>query len=206
MIKKRPRGSLQNIITYITFKARPLSQSKLTKLIYLADVYHYEHFGRRLTRVPFKHHYYGAWASEIGEELEKLNDAGIIKEDIVQTTKGTVASVPKPAVLQTTVNLSDSALETLNNVLEQFGSSPTEDVVKYSKTTFPFINTPFGEFINFKRCDPVYAYAADNNISQREASMLAIMSTSFLAKKVIQGDKELRTGQPLMTREEVFRR
>jgi len=206
MRQKRPKGTLQNIITYISFKARPLSASKLTKLVYLADVYHSEHYGKRLTRVPFKHHYYGAWAPDIGEELEKLSEAGIIREEVVATKKGTPASVPKPAVRQTTVRLSQTAFDALNKVLEQFASSPTDEVVNFSKTTLPFLNTPFGERIDFKRCDPVYAYAHDNSISKRKAAMLGVVSTPFLVEKTVQGDRELRTGETHLTREEVFGR
>lgn len=206
MSKKKPRGLLQNIITYISFKARPLSASKLTKLVYLADVYHYENFGKRLTRVPFMHYYYGAWAPDIGEVLEKLSDAGIIKEETVETSKGTLASVPKPAVRKTTVHLSETAFESLDKVLEQWGSSPTDEVVNFSKTTFPFVDTPFKERIRFKRCDPVCAYASDNKILKKKAAMLGIISTPFLVQKTMQGDKELRTGERPMTREEVFGR
>jgi len=172
----------------------------------LVDVYHCEHYRRRLTHVPFKHHYYGAWAPDIGEELEKLNEAGIIREEVVETKKGTIASVPKPAVRQTTVRLSQTAFDALNKVLEQFGSSPTDEVVSFSKTTLPFINTPFGECIDFKRCDPVYAYAYDNDISERKAAMLGVISTPFLVEKTTQGDRELRTGEPTLTREKVFGR
>jgi hypothetical protein len=206
MRKKKPRGLLQNLITYICFKAAPLSESKLTKLVYLVDVYHYENFGKRLTRVPFKHYYYGAWAPDISGELEKLSDANIIKEEIVQTRKGTTASVPKPAVRQTTIHLPETGLEALSKVLEQWGSSPTDDVVSFTKTTLPFANTPFGERIDFRRCDPVYAYASDKRISKRKAAMLGVASTPFLAQKAMQGDEELRSGEPLLTREAVFGR
>lgn len=206
MSEKRPEGVLQNVITYICFKNIPLSESKLTKLIYLIDVYHYESFGETLTSVPFKHYYYGAWAPEISEELEKLGEAGIIKEEAVKTRKGRVASVPKPHVSSTTVTLPKTGAEAIENVLQQWGSSSTDDIVDYTKTTLPFLNTPFGESIDFKRTDPVTAYAADNRISEGEAAMLGVVSTPFLVEKALQGDEELRTGEGFMTREEVFGR
>lgn len=201
---KRPKGKLQNIITFLCFKATPLSARKLVKLVYLADVYHYQMFGKRLTNVPFKHYLYGAWAPEIGRTLEELCEAGVIREDTVETQGGNLASVPKPAVDSTVIRLSQSAVKAIEMVLADFGRADPSDVVDFTKKTLPFRNTPFGEDIDFSRSDPVVAYAKEKGISVRQAATLDIISNKSFVLKLRKADKSLRKGGRLLTHEEVF--
>lgn len=201
---KRPRGRLQNIVTYLCFKATPLSARKLTKLVYLADVYHFQLFGKRLTNVPFKHYKYGAWSPEIQQTLEELYERGIIKEESVETRDGNTASVPKPAINSTVINLSDSAVKILEIVLEDFGSANPSDVVDYTKKTLPFINTPYNEVIDFSRCDPVVAYANEKGISINQAATADIISNDSLLSLIQEADKSLKEDGRLFIHEEVF--
>ncbi len=201
---KRPKGKLQNIITFLCFKAKPLSTRKLVKLVYLVDVYHCQMFGKRLTDVPFKHYLYGAWSPEIEKSLEELCEAGIIEEDTVETRDGNVASVPKPAIDRTQVRLSASAIQTIEMVLEDFGIANPNDVVEFTKKTLPFLNTPFDEEIDFSRCDPIVAFAREKGISVSQAATEDILSNESFAAKVQEADEKLRKGGRILTHEEVF--
>lgn len=201
---KEPEGILQNVITFLCFKANPLSSRKLAKLVYLVDVYHYQMFGRRLTDVPFKHYYYGAWAPDIDIEIEKLCDAGIIQEKVVSTRVGYPAVIPKPAILETTIELPETGLKALESVLAEWGSASPDEVVSFTKTTLPFLNTPFDELIDFSRADPIAEYAKEQQISEEAAAMEDISSDDFLVKKALEADKLLREGSRLLRHEEVF--
>lgn len=201
---KKPRGKLQNIITFLCFKATPLSTRKLVKLVYLVDVYHYQMFGKRLTDVPFKHYLYGAWSSEIEKTLEELCEAGIIREDTVETREGNLASVPKPAVDRTQVRLSANAIKAIEMVLADFGTANPNDVVEFTKKTLPFINTPFNDEIDFSRCDPIVAYAKEKGISVKQAATEDIVSNEFFVAKLREADKSLREGGRILTHKEVF--
>lgn len=202
--KKTPEGILENIITYFCFKANPLSLRKLTKLVYLADVYYYQDCGQRLTEVPFKHYRYGAWSPEIGETLEELYEKGIIEEHVVETREGNLASVPRPAIDRTTVDLSEDALRAIEMVLGDFGSAPPDVVVDYTKKTLPFLNTPFDEEIDFSRSDPAVAYAKEKGIPIEDAIMDDILSNEDCLNMILKADKSLRSGGRIYTHKQVF--
>ena len=201
---KRPQGELQNIITYLCFKANPLSTRKLVKLVYLVEVYHCQMFGKRLTNVPFKHYFYGAWSPEIEKSLEELCEEGIIKEETVETREGNLASVPKPAIDRTQVRLSATAIKAIEMVLADFGAANPSDVVEFTKKTLPFLNTPFDEEIDFSRCDPVVVYAKEKGISIKEAATEDILSNEAFVEKLREAEKSLREGGRLLTHEEIL--
>lgn len=201
---KKPKGMLQNIITFFCFKAAPLSTRKLVKLVYLADVYYYQMFGKRLTDVPFKHYLYGPWSPEIEKSLEELCEAGIIREEPIETRDGNVASVPKPAVKETVVKLPHNAIKVIEMVLTDFGKADPGDVVAFTKKTLPFLNTPFDEEIDFSRCDPIVAYAKEEGVSVRQAATEDIVSNESLLAKIRGADRSLREGGHLLTHDEVF--
>jgi len=202
--KKKLKGRLENIVTYFCFKANPLSSRKLVKLVYLADLYHYQLFGKRLTKVPFKHYYYGAWAPDIAEAVEELCDRGVLKEEVVSTSAGFPAAIPKPAVSQTIVNLPKTAFTALEMVLAEFGHADPDEVVGFTKKTLPFLDTPFDEEIDFSRSDPIVEYAKKHGISKAEAASHDLQLHRFLTEKVLEGDKQLREGVGLLTHDKVF--
>jgi hypothetical protein len=201
--QKRAKGILQNVITYLCFKVNPNSKTKLAKLVYLVDVYHYQMFGKRLTRLKFKHHYYGAWSPRIEVALEELYGAEILHEKVVDAARGQ-ALVPTPLVPETTIELPESGFKALESVIADWGYASTDEVVQFTKTTLPFLNTPFGEPIDFSRSDPIVEYAKEHGISEEEAATEDILSDAFLTEKALEGDKALREGSRLLNHEEVF--
>ena len=201
---KKPKGRLQNLITYLCFKATSLSTRKIVKLVYLVDVYHYQMYGKRVTDVPFKHYKYGAWAPEIDQTIEELCESGIIKEESIETKDGNIASVPKPSINRTTVSLPSTAMKVLDMVLKDFGSANPSYVVNYTKTTLPFINTPFNEQIDFSRSDPAVAFAQEENISVSQAATADVVSNKALLTIIQDSDRSLRKDARLLTHEEVF--
>jgi len=161
-------------------------------------------FGKRLTDVPFKHYLYGPWSPEIEKSLEELCEVGIIREESVETRDGNLASVPKPAVAQTVVKLPDNAIKVIEMVLTDFGTAAPGEVVEFTKETLPFLNTPFDDYIDFSRCDPIVAYAKEEGISVKQAATEDVVSNEFLVAKLQEADKSLREGRRLLTHDEVF--
>ena len=188
-----PENILQNVLTYLCFKAKTLSQSKLMKLVYLADVYHMERFGARLTNVPFKHWHYGPWSEEVDSEIERLCGMGIIKQEPYLTRSGLKAEVPKPNVNQTTVNLSESALEVLSDIIEDWGTASSDEVITHAKTSLPFVGTPFGEQIDFTRIDIVREFSKEKGISIKEAATTIVESDTELMKSLARAKDKART-------------
>lgn len=203
--QKTPEGILQNIITYLCFKVNPNpnSKTKLAKLVYLVDVYHYQMFGKRLTRLRFKHHYYGAWSLSIEAALEKLYGAAILQETVVDTAKGQ-ALVPTPLVPETTIRLPESGFKALESVVADWGYASPDEVVQCTKTTLPFLNTPFGGTIDFSRSDPIVEYAKEHGISEEEAATEDVLSSPSLVAKVMEGDKALREGRRPVSHEDLL--
>lgn len=184
VIRRDPHNVLQNAITYLCFKAKTLSQTKVMKLIYLADVYHMERYGSRLTEAPFKCWYYGPFSEEVDSEIEHLCGAGILKQELYQTRSGHTAEIPKPHINKTRVELSEEAVCILDEIIDEWGDSSTEDVVAYAKTSLPFIGTPFGKQIDFSRTDLVKEIAKEKNISIEDAATMLVENNEGLMKSL----------------------
>jgi len=202
-MEKKPKGILQNIVTYFCFKTDPNSVTKLTKLCYLADVYHYQMHGKRLTEVPFRHFRYGPWAEAVQMTLEELYEEGIIKETKVKTKKGQDATIPKPNIPQTEITLSKDAFKTLEDVIIDWGRKTTDEIVNYCKKTLPFLDTSFNEIIDFSRTDEIKEYARKKGISENKSATLSVISNKRLLDKTLKGVKEAQEGK-LLTYKEIF--
>jgi uncharacterized phage-associated protein len=180
MSRPDPQNILQNAITYLCFKVRTLSQTKLMKLIYLANVYHMEQYGSTLAKAPFKHWYYGPFSEGVNNEIEKLCGEGILKYKTRKTHSGYTAEIPMPNVERTTVELTDEAKAVLDDIIEDWGNSSTDDIVNFAKTSLPFVGTPFGKKIDFSRIDLVAEIAKTKNISIEEAATMLVENNEGL--------------------------
>lgn len=201
---KKAEGILENVVTALCFRSNPLSARKLVKLVYLVDVYHQQMFGTRLTDVHFRHYRYGAWSPEIGECVEELCDKGILVEEAIQTSTGYPAIVPKPATLETVIELPESGFEALKEVLSDWGSKNPNEVVQFTKSTLPFLDTPYDEEIDFKRVDAIAEYAKKQSISEEEAAIEDILPDKPLVEKLLEASQSLRKGGHLLSHDEVF--
>ena len=139
---------LRDIIVYLTFKMKYLTEIRLTKLIYIAEIYSIEKFGRRLSEINFLNYYYGPWSQEISFAGEMLSGGDILIE-FDTTLYGYDASFFKPNVDKTTLHLFDEDVSILDDVLNDWGFKKTLEIIEYVKSTIPYKNSKFGELITF---------------------------------------------------------
>ena len=184
VMRPDPENILQNTITYLCFKVRPLSQTKLMKLIYLANVYHMEQYGSTLAKTSFKHWHYGPYSGQVDSEIEKLYGEGILKSKTCKTQSGYDAEVPVPNIKSTTVELTDEAKAVLDEIIEDWGNASTNDIVSFAKTSLPFLGTPFGKKIDFSRVDLVAEVAKSKNISREAAATMLVENNKELMKSL----------------------
>lgn len=149
----REHEILQNVIAYLAFKVRNLSKAKLNKLIFLADLYHYSKHGRRITKVPFLHYKHGPWSIVIEQEAMENDGEQILLEEIESSTRGEILIIrPNPRKPQ--FKLSAIHMETLKEVIRDWGDKPYAEIVEYVKRTTLFTSTCFKSQIEFKSMKP----------------------------------------------------
>lgn len=170
MTRPAPENVLQNVITYLCFRAKTLSQTRLMKLTYLANVYHAERYGSPLVETPFKHWHFGPFSEELNSEIEKLYGDGILRPKVCKTRAGHRAEVPIPNTKSTVVDLTDEAVMVLDEVIADWGDASTDEMVSFAKTSLPFVGTPFGKRIEFRRVDLVGEVARLRNTSRCDAA------------------------------------
>lgn len=141
---------LRDIIVYFTFKTKYLTEIRLTKLIYIAEIYSIEKFGERLSEINFLNYYYGPWSQEISFAGGMLSGDDVLIE-FDTTLHGYDASFFKPNVDKTTISLSEGDISILDDVLNDWGFKKTPEIIEYAKSTFPYKNSEFGELINFDK-------------------------------------------------------
>lgn len=202
--ENKPEGILENVVTFLCFQSNPLSSRKLVKLVYLVDLYHQQMFGERLTDVAFKHYHYGAWSPEVEQCVEELCNKGILEEKVVKTSSGNQASIPKPAIPKTMINLPNTGLEVVKNVIDDWGDKSPDDVVRFTKNTVPFLLTPFDEEIDFTRNDAIVEYAKKKGISEEKAATNDVLLDTCLSDVLLKANKSLEKGGRLYTYDEVF--
>jgi|GEM_PF-2261561 len=139
---------LRDIIVYFTFKTEYLTLIRLIKLIYIAEIYSIEKFGRRLTEVGFLNYRYGPWSSDIGSTGEIISGDDIIIE-FDRTPQGHDASFFKPNVDEPAINLSEEDTSILDDVINEWGFKKTEEIIRFVKSTPLYKDSGFGELINF---------------------------------------------------------
>jgi uncharacterized phage-associated protein len=195
-VEARPTGLLENIITYLCFRApsKP-GTTKLMKLVYLVEVYYTRLHGERLTSIPFTYHEHGAFAAEVYAALEALAAKGVLHDRQVETVEGYTAHIREPKIDRTQVQLSGEARAAIDEVLEDWGQASLDDVIAHTKRTLPFVGTKRGDLIDFSRMDAVQEYAKAKGISPEDVMTEAVCGSPELIRAVQQGEKDAREGR-----------
>lgn len=147
---------LEAVVTYLVYKSGPnQSSTKLIKLLYLCDLYHYHKHGHTLSRALFVRGPYGPYSEAIKDAVQALEEKGILRYQQVSTRKST-AKVPTPLATQVRIPpFPEEATETLDQVIKRWGRVSPDQVTAFAKATVPFlITTRDWEQIDFTVLDP----------------------------------------------------
>lgn len=174
------RKILKNLIVYFTFSIKNLTPTKLVKLIYLTDLYHYRKHHCTISNVPFFSYHYGPWHPIIEQTV--FEECGeLIEIESVQTRKGEVIKIHNPKVKKTSIELPRAEMvETLELVIKEWGNAPTEKIIKYIKSNTPFIEAKKGDTIDFMLVDTGFRESIEKASKQAKDSKLKLKSLNEL--------------------------
>ncbi len=142
---------LRDIIVFFTYKTKYLTEIRLVKLIYLAELYAIEKSGKRLTEVDFKSYYYGPYSDEIVDTGQAISGEDITVE-YEETNKGQYATFFKTAKHETCVeHLDDKECNLLDEIVKEWGFKPTKEIVMATKESEPYLKTEFGDVIDLNK-------------------------------------------------------
>lgn len=137
---------LENIISYFAAKTEYLTEKRLHKLVYTAELYYIEEFCKRLTNIQFKNYNYGVWSPDVADANMWLDGIRLnIKEE--KTEKGHIASFIE-LIEDFPFELREDEISILDKVLEDWEFEATDELVEFTKSTLPWEESSFGEDID----------------------------------------------------------
>ncbi|VVB85116.1 Uncharacterised protein [uncultured archaeon] len=165
---------LRDIIVYFTYKTRYLTEIRLVKMIYLAELCAIERLGKRLTDIEFKSYFYGPYSDEIATTGQAISGEDIVME-YKETNKGLYATFFKTTKDKTCVeHLNDEEFEVLEQVARDWGFKPTKSIVMATKESEPYKETEFGDMIDLDK------YKKDMDSTYRNEKLLTSVKQSML--------------------------
>ncbi len=148
---------LKDLITYFARMVAHLPEVKLDKLIYISQLYHYSNSGELLTKTRFFGLSYGPHAPLIRSTLKKQLDNKSLYLTESRTSSDPVYSNPCLIIKsseQNDKNLSCLCLNTLREVVEDWGDKPYEHILDYTARTIPYLSTFYREPISWSLIQP----------------------------------------------------
>jgi uncharacterized phage-associated protein len=150
-------ASLEDTIAYLVHRyaelqpRRPLTRTKLMKLLYLCDLEAVRARHQPLTEVRWKSYYYGPYSSDVTDAADAL-DGRVIVERVGSQVNGQPfywyepVSGPVP-----TPNLSKLEQDVLEHVLATYGPMPLTRLLDHVYATEPYKNAEkLGDLISLK--------------------------------------------------------
>ncbi len=165
---------LRDIIVFFTYKTQYLTEIRLVKLIYLAELYAIEKLGKRLTDIEFKSYFYGPYSNEIAITGQAISGEDIIME-YKETNKGPYATFFKTTKDKTCVkHLGKEEFKALDEIVKEWGLKPTEEIVTATKETEPYLKTEFGGVIDLEE------YKKDMDLIYRNEELVTSVKQSII--------------------------
>lgn len=154
---KKEKDTLKNLITYFGCTVPHLLEVKLDKLIYIAHLYHYANYGQLLTRTRFFSFSYGPHAPAIRSVIRKLLESNAIY--LKESRTSTDPNYSNPCLIIRSCELKDEklstpCLNTVREVVQDWGDKTFKKVLDYAARTIPFISTTYREHIDLTRFQP----------------------------------------------------
>ncbi len=151
------KDTLNHLITYLACTVPHLPEVKLQKLIYIAQLYHYADYGKLLTGTRFFSLSYGPHAPTIRFAIKHQleNNAISLEESRTSTDPiySNVCMIIKSRERKEN-KLSTPCLNTVREVVEDWGDKSFEDILDYTTRTIPFLSTTYREHIDLTMIQP----------------------------------------------------
>lgn len=165
---------LRDIIVFFTYKTKYLTEIRLIKLIYLAELYAIEKLGKRLTDIEFISYYYGPYSGVINLTGQAISGEDIIMEYKETNKNGLYATFFKTTKDKTCVeHLETDEFDMLDEVVRDWGFKPTKEVVAATKETEPYLQTEFGDIIDLDR------YKEEMDLTYRNKELVVSVKQSM---------------------------
>jgi len=169
-LDKEEKESLKNLIVYFGCRIPCLQEVKLTKLIYIAQLYHYSNYGKLLTKLPFVNFSYGPHAPAIRSVIkEQLESNAIYLEKCLTETEQAFSN---PCLIIRSCEskegeLSEPCLNTIIEVIQDWRDKTFRQVLDYTVRTIPFISTAYRDYIDLARIQPSQRLKSGLSLPQR---------------------------------------
>ncbi len=166
---------LRDIIVFFTYKTKYLTEIRLIKLIYLAELCAIEKLGKRLIDIDFKSYFYGPYSDVINLTGQAISGKDIIMEYKETNKNGLYATFFKTTKDKTCVeHLETDEFEVLDEVVRNWGFKPTVEIVTATKETEPYLQTEFGDIIDLDK------YKEDMDSIYRNKKLVASVKKSMI--------------------------
>ena len=150
--KSKQDDPLSDLIGFFAATVAHLPEVKLDKLIYIAHLYYFANRGELLTTTRFFSLSYGPHAPILRSALSRLIENKSLSLVESRTSPDPVYSNPCLIIKACGPRqdlLSSSRLNTLQEVLKDWGDKPYEPVLDYVTRTLPHLSTPYREPIDW---------------------------------------------------------
>jgi predicted RNase H-like HicB family nuclease/uncharacterized phage-associated protein len=143
---------VKDIILYFTFSVQYLPLVRLTKLLYLSELYSMCRLKKRLTDAKFYKYYYGPWSPDI-----EYTGTVIAGEEIVRVEKETpggyhgVFFEPNMEKTPDICSLSNDEFDILSEVINDWNYMSNAVLLKICKSTPLFLEAKFGEELKLEK-------------------------------------------------------
>ena len=167
---KNERDTLEDLIAYFGCAVPHLPEVKLGKLIYIAQLYHYSNYGELLTGTRFFSLSYGPHAPVIRSAIKEQLESNAIYLEKSRTSTDPIYS--NPCVIIRSCELKDEklstpCLNTVREVVEDWGDKDFEEILHYTARTIPFLSTTFREHIDLTTIDRFPGFKHALSLPQR---------------------------------------
>lgn len=166
---------IRAFLIYFTFTTPYLTPTRLTKLMYISELYSLDLLGKRLTDANFFKYYYGPWSPDIDYTVTSIAGDEILIEE-KETREGYPGSFYTPNIERGVIGVVGEASKIVKNVLIDWKYIPTKVLINLIKSSRYFKEIDFGEKIDLKK------YVKEKKLTEVEEDKL---KTKILGYDVI---------------------
>ncbi len=138
---------LRDVIVYLAHNFEHTTLIRLVKLVYSSEIYFISEFGKRLTNTEFKSLHYGPMSYQVEFTAGMLVDE-YLELEFETTPTGHEATFYKPISKEFEVDLSPEEKGVLDKLTDDWKFEPTKELIKFTKSTQPYLDTEKGKVID----------------------------------------------------------